>query len=85
MNVPKQQLIIELEGVTYEEQFRNLRNLICSISEMQCEERKSDQWPIYFSVSGEGCIRQAQPPKPCALCSGPAHSGPCYYRDGVTP
>lgn len=80
MSAPKQLLIIELEGATYGDQFRNLRNLICGVSESQCREQRSDFWPVFFSVSGEGSIRErVEPkPKPCALCGATAHSGPCY-------
>jgi hypothetical protein len=82
--VTKQLVTIELEGATYEEQIRNLRSLICRMSEAK-SGRPMDWELLYISASDEGSIGQVRPPKSCALCSAPSHSGPCYYRDGVNP
>lgn len=75
----KQQVVIELEGRTYEEQLRNLRNLICSLGEWQLEHGGSGKyWPSYFRVSDEGLVKQLPALKPCPLCGAKPHSGPCY-------
>lgn len=81
MNVPKQQVVIELEGATYEAQMENLLRLV---GIAMFDRFQFGNFASSFIQTGAGIIKRAEASKPCALCSGPAHSGPCY-RDGVNP